>query len=124
MLILIAHGSRDARWRGSLENLAACRRNPVAVRQVEVAFMQFDGPTLPEVDREGVVTEGVTDFQLLPLFMASAGHVDKDIRPLVKELGTGSPDARTGASDAGRGGRSSSRPDLRPLYTTPPQGRS
>ena len=85
MLILLAHGSRDARWRGSIENLAQAVQARSSSQPVRVAFMQFDGPTLPEIIREGVV-DGHESFQLLPLFMASAGHVDKDIKPLVAEL--------------------------------------
>ncbi len=85
MIVLIAHGSRDPRWRKSLEDLAASVKEPAGSKGVGLAFMQFDGPTLPDVIEEGVA-DGVTEFFLLPLFMASAGHVDKDIRPLVEEL--------------------------------------
>jgi sirohydrochlorin ferrochelatase len=47
--------------------------------------MQFTSPTLAEVVAEGVGT-GVTRFRILPLFMASAGHVEKDVLPLLQEL--------------------------------------
>lgn len=50
-----------------------------------MAFMQFEGPTLQEVVSEAAEA-GQTNLRLLPLFMASAGHVDKDIKPLVEEL--------------------------------------
>jgi sirohydrochlorin cobaltochelatase len=85
MIVLIAHGSRDPRWRKSLEDLSVSVREPDGSKGVGLAFMQFEGPTLPEVIEKGVA-EGVVEFHLLPLFMASAGHVDKDIRPLVEEL--------------------------------------
>ena len=85
MLVLIAHGSRDERWRQSLMALTASLETGAPPGNVELAFMQFEGPTLPEVVEKGAA-RGVTDFFLLPLFMASAGHVDKDIRPLVEEL--------------------------------------
>lgn len=85
MLILIAHGSRDPAWRASLEALAREVRSSSPEEEVRLAFMQFTGPTLPEVVEAGWKT-GVRRFRLLPLFMASAGHVDKDIRPLVGEL--------------------------------------
>ena len=92
MLILIAHGSRDPLWRGSLERLAQAVGNGLPSEEVGLAFMQFDGPTLPEVVGRAVGA-GTTRFRLLPLFMASAGHVDKDIRPLVAELATAHPEA-------------------------------
>ena len=93
MLILVAHGSRDSHWRGSLEDLTGEVRRRLAPTDVRLAFMQFAGPTLPEVVEEGL-QEGVRSFHLLPLFMASAGHVDKDIRPLVGELARAHPQAR------------------------------
>ncbi len=85
MLILVAHGSRDPAWRNSIHRL----RNQVQTRlpgqEVRVAFMQFDGPGLPEVVEEAA-RAGHRSIRFLPLFMASAGHVDKDIKPLVAEL--------------------------------------
>ena len=57
-----------------------------------MAFMQFEGPVLPDVV-EDAVRSGHTTLRLLPLFMASAGHVDKDIKPLVDELARAHPGA-------------------------------
>lgn len=85
MLILVAHGSRDARWRDSVRALAGKVAQRLPDTSVKVAFMQFDGPTLPDVV-ERAAAEGHRNLTLLPLFVASAGHVDKDIKPLVAEL--------------------------------------
>jgi sirohydrochlorin cobaltochelatase len=85
MLILVAHGSRDPLWRGSIHNLAEAVGALMPNEEVRVAFMQFDGPTLADVVEEAAGL-GRTHLRLLPLFMASAGHVDKDIKPLVREL--------------------------------------
>jgi sirohydrochlorin cobaltochelatase len=85
MLILIAHGSRNPAWRRSVEGLATAVQKQLLGEEVRVAFMQFEGPTLPEVVAEAV-RSGETRLRLLPLFMASAGHVDNDVRPLVDEL--------------------------------------
>jgi sirohydrochlorin cobaltochelatase len=93
MLILIAHGSRDPVWRGSLEALTQSVGDSLPREQVRLAFMQFTGPTLPEVVREGLAA-GHGEFRILPLFMASAGHVDKDVKPLVEELAAAHPEAR------------------------------
>ena len=91
MLILLAHGSRDPAWRGSLHDLAKGVEAKLDGGKVDVAFMQFDGPTLPEV-LERARDAGQRHLQLLPMFMASAGHVDKDIKPLVTELTAAHPD--------------------------------
>ncbi len=92
MLILLAHGSRDPEWRASLEALAAAAGERLAPEPVRLAFMQFTGPTLAEVVEDGL-RQGARRFRLLPLFMASAGHVDKDIRPLVGALTRAHPEA-------------------------------
>lgn len=93
MLVLIAHGSRNQGWRRSLEDLTTTLREDEASEKVRLAFMQFTGPTLEEVVASGR-EEGVRSFRILPLFMASAGHVDKDIRPLVETLTRRYPDTR------------------------------
>ena len=91
MLILVAHGSRDPRWRESIHTLKKAVQDGLSEKEVEVAFMQFDGPDLPEVV-EKAAEAGHRSLRLLPLFMASAGHVDKDIKPLVAELSEKHPD--------------------------------
>jgi sirohydrochlorin ferrochelatase len=53
--------------------------------------MQFDGPTLSEVV-EAAVRDGHEKAHLFPLFMASAGHVEKDIKPLVSDLARAHPE--------------------------------
>jgi sirohydrochlorin cobaltochelatase len=91
MLILVAHGSRDSRWRASVHDLGESVGKSLPSEEVKVAFMQFDGPTLPEVV-EAAVRSGHEKAHLLPLFMASAGHVDKDIKPLVSDLARAHPE--------------------------------
>jgi sirohydrochlorin cobaltochelatase len=93
MLILLAHGSRDPAWRDSLHALAKAVETKLAGGKVEMAFMQFDGPTLPEVVEKAIAT-GEKRLELFPMFMASAGHVDKDIKPLVAELAQAHPGVR------------------------------
>ncbi len=75
-----------------MESLASAVQAGLPTEKVGVAFMQFDGPTLPDVVEEAV-RSGERTLRLLPLFMASAGHVDNDIRPLVTELARKHPEA-------------------------------
>jgi sirohydrochlorin cobaltochelatase len=91
MLILVAHGSRDPRWRESLHALTEAVAARLPSEEVRLAFMQFEGPTLPETV-EKAVQSGSTRLRMLPLFMASAGHVDKDIKPLIAQLARSYPD--------------------------------
>lgn len=92
MLILIAHGSRDPEWRRSLEELRTAVATGCPSENVRLAFMQFSGPELGDIVREGL-DQGVREYRLLPLFMASAGHVEKDIKPLVAQLRKAFPQA-------------------------------
>lgn len=92
LLILVAHGSRDREWRDTLERLAGLTRERIFPQEVAVAYIQFSQPTLPAVV-EQALARGVGRFRLLPLFMAAAGHVEKDVVPLVRALAAKHTDA-------------------------------
>jgi len=85
MLVLMAHGSRNEAWRDSLQQIANTLQERDPGLEVRLAFMQFSGPTLSQVVSRGW-EEGTRDFWVFPLFMATAGHVDKDIRPMVEAM--------------------------------------
>jgi sirohydrochlorin cobaltochelatase len=77
MLILVAHGSSNARWRDAVEQLAAAVQAEVGENAVRLAYMDCS----PEAARAGV-----REIRVLPLFLVSEGHVERDIRPLVDEV--------------------------------------
>jgi siroheme synthase (precorrin-2 oxidase/ferrochelatase) len=91
-LILLVHGSRNPRWRGSLENLLAYVAETAPESNPRLAYVQFTGPTLQETVAEGLAA-GIRRFRVLPLFMASAGHVEKDVLPMVQDAATAYPGA-------------------------------
>jgi sirohydrochlorin cobaltochelatase len=84
-LILIAHGSRNPQWRASLEELAAGLRRRVGPDRLQLAYMEFTSPTLAEAGA-AAARAGAKRIRVLPLFLTAAGHVDRNIRPLVDEL--------------------------------------
>jgi sirohydrochlorin cobaltochelatase len=84
MLILMAHGSPDPCWRASVEKLIESVRSELGHRQVQLAYLECS-PTLQEVVSDAV-RAGVKRIRVLPLFLASPGHVDRDIRPVVAQL--------------------------------------
>ena len=84
MLILLAHGSRDPRWRAAVEKLTEVVRDEAGPNQVRLAYLQCP-PTLAAVAAEAD-REGVQRIRVLPLFLANEGHVDRDIRPEVDQL--------------------------------------
>jgi sirohydrochlorin cobaltochelatase len=92
MLILIAHGSRDRRWRSSVERVVDSLRRELGDDAVRLAYMERTPPTLMDVVSEAVAG-GVTGFKVLPLFLAEEGHVERDIRPLVDSVRRAFPQA-------------------------------
>ncbi len=85
MLILIAHGSRNERWRASVERVVAAVAGNGGSRDVRLAYMDCSPPTLMDVATRAV-SEGNRTLLVLPLFLAEEGHVERDVRPLVDEL--------------------------------------
>lgn len=85
MLILVAHGSRDPRWRASVEGLVRPLEEALGGDQVRLAYMDLTPPTLLDV-ASGAVRSGATALRVLPLFLAAEGHVERDVVPLVDEV--------------------------------------
>ena len=85
MLILVAHGSRDSRWRTSVEETVSLLQSEVGADRVRLAYMECAPPTLAEVTAEAVGS-GASSIRVLPLFLAAEGHVERHVRPLVDEL--------------------------------------
>jgi sirohydrochlorin cobaltochelatase len=85
MLIIVAHGSRDPKWRVSVESLTESLQADLGPDNLRLAYMDGGPPTLDDVVSEAVQT-GVTRMRVLPLFLANEGHVDRDIRPVVDQL--------------------------------------
>lgn len=85
MLILIAHGSRDARWRNSVERVVDSLASELGPGRVRLAYMDCTPPTLLDVASEAV-RDGVQRVRVLPLFLAPEGHVERDIEPIVADV--------------------------------------
>lgn len=82
MVILIAHGSRDPRWRASVEQVVLGVAADLGPGNVGLAYMDLTPPTLLDVASEAV-RNGSTRIRVLPLFLATEGHVERDVQPLV-----------------------------------------
>lgn len=89
-IILFAHGARDARWAGTLGALreGVLRHCPAA--RVELAFLEFQPPTLPEAVAAATAA-GCGRIDVLPVFWASGGHVADDLPPLLQRIGVAHP---------------------------------
>ena len=92
MLILIAHGSRDPRWRAALEQLTESLQAEVGRDAVRLAYMDLTPPTLLDVVAEAVRL-GSREIRVLPLFLTEEGHVERNILPLVDRVRQAHPSA-------------------------------
>lgn len=84
MLVLMAHGSRNPDWGTPLEALTETVARQAGAEHVYLAYSQFSSPTLEEV--VAAADPGIRRVRVLPLFMTSHGHVERDIRPIVEDL--------------------------------------
>lgn len=84
-MILFAHGARDPRWAEPFQRLQQIvhRRSPELI--VSLAFLELMTPRLPERVAE-LVSDGVDDVTVVPVFLGQGGHVLRDLPLIVEEL--------------------------------------
>jgi len=82
-IILLAHGSSDKRWCETFEKLA--EPTLMSVDNARVAYMELAEPSMDAVIKEGVA-EGITEFTIVPLFLAAGRHLRKDVPGMIEEL--------------------------------------
>jgi sirohydrochlorin cobaltochelatase len=85
-LILFAHGARDPRWSAPFEDMAARIRAQRPQVRLRLAYLEFMSPDLPTA-AAGLIAEGCSHIELLPMFLGSGGHVRKDLPRLLDEIG-------------------------------------
>ena len=77
-LVILAHGSGDARWRLPFEELTASLTESHGTDKVRLAYMEFVNPTLADIVREAA-RDGKAHLRVLPVFLAAGAHVAEDI---------------------------------------------
>jgi sirohydrochlorin cobaltochelatase len=84
-IVLLAHGSRDARWREPVEAVArrVAERAPAAL--VRCAYLELSQPDLRSAMAE-LVAEGVGSVRVVPLFLGMGKHLREDLPGLLDEL--------------------------------------
>jgi sirohydrochlorin cobaltochelatase len=76
-LVLLAHGSRDPRWREPFERIYLHMRRELG-DSVKIAYMEFVEPTVFDVAEE-CVRDSFQKMKILPLFMAAGAHLATDV---------------------------------------------
>jgi sirohydrochlorin cobaltochelatase len=89
-LILFPHGSRDARWRRSLEALHTAVAEELGPHRVRLAYQQFVSPTLLEVVADAHAA-GTPGCDVLPMFIAVSEATERDVAAQVQAARTRVP---------------------------------
>lgn len=84
-LVLFAHGARDPEWAEPFRAIAARVAADRSDLEVKLAFLEFQGPALPEAIA-GLVDAGHRSIHVAPLFMAQGGHLKNDVPKLLAEI--------------------------------------
>jgi sirohydrochlorin cobaltochelatase len=84
-IVLLAHGSRDARWREPIEAVAArvTARAPDAL--VACAYIELAAPGLSTATA-ALVTAGARAIRVVPLFLGMGKHAREDLPHQVEAL--------------------------------------
>jgi sirohydrochlorin cobaltochelatase len=92
-LLLFAHGARDPRWAEPFEAVAALARLQRPEWTVQLAFLEFMQPTLPEAG-DALAAADCKRVDIVPLFLGAGGHVRKDLPELIERLRARHPGVR------------------------------
>lgn len=84
-LVLLAHGSKDPRWRLPFEQILSATRAEVGEGRVLLAYMEFIEPTLMDAART-CVEQGRLRMRIFPLFLAMGAHIANDVPRQAEEL--------------------------------------
>lgn len=92
-LILFGHGARDPRWAAPFERLRQILREQLPQVRVELAFLEFMSPSLPELVRE-LTAQACDDITVVPVFFGQGGHVLRDLPPMMDGMRLAHPGIR------------------------------
>jgi len=90
MLVLFAHGARDARWAAPFQRLQGLLQTRLPEVTVNLAFLEFMTPDLPTLVT-AAVADGCSDISIVPVFLGQGGHVLRDLPVLTDGLRAAHP---------------------------------
>ncbi len=93
-LLIVAHGSRNPNSNRETEALTeAVRGRELDYEIVEHAYLELAEPNIPAATA-GLINRGVDSITLVPLFLASGNHVERDMPAILDELKNSYPKSR------------------------------
>ncbi|MDD3677286.1 sirohydrochlorin chelatase [Thauera propionica] len=102
-VVLFGHGARDPEWAGPMRRIRERLLAQPDAPQVELAFLEFMQPTLPEAIA-ALAAAGARHIAVVPIFLAQGGHLKRDLPLLLDEVRQAHPqctiDLATAAGEA------------------------
>lgn len=89
-LILFAHGARDPRWAQPFLRLQQMTQDSRPEVRVELAFLEFMTPALPELVGQ-LLADACETVVVAPIFLGQGGHVLRDLPLMVEQLRAANP---------------------------------
>lgn len=89
-LILLAHGSSDSNWTGTLER-GLSRINQFLDKKAAIAYLEKAAPSLEAVISKSCL-QGNKTFDVLPLFFAEGRHLLIDVPEIISHINEQYPD--------------------------------
>ncbi|KWT65729.1 MULTISPECIES: CbiX/SirB N-terminal domain-containing protein [unclassified Variovorax] len=89
-IVLLAHGSRDVRWRAPVEAVARRVADLDPAVQVRSAYLELSQPDLRTAMAE-LVAGGAGAVRVVPLFLGMGKHLREDLPRLLEELRASHP---------------------------------
>lgn len=84
-LILLAHGSKDIKWKKPFVSIKDELQREGLFTKVDLAFFELDTPLLEDVVDE-YQKKGLKKIKIEPLLLASGYHIQKDLPNRLKKL--------------------------------------
>lgn len=84
-LVLFAHGARDPEWATPMRRVQAAIQLRSPEQMVELAFLEFMAPTLPECFAQ-LIGAGAEKLVILPMFIARGGHLKRELPEMLDVL--------------------------------------
>jgi sirohydrochlorin cobaltochelatase len=92
-IVLLAHGSRDVRWRAPVEAVARQVAGLDPAVQVRCAYLELSQPDLRTAMAE-LIAAGANAVRVVPLFLGMGKHLREDLPRLLEELRALHPQVR------------------------------
>lgn len=80
-IVLFGHGSRNAGWAQPFHAILDAMRERAPATPVALGFLEAMRPTFDEAI-DSLVAAGVSEVDVVPIFLATGGHIAKDLPQL------------------------------------------